>query len=218
MKKRSSNQIKGMIICLAILVLVVLIVMIIFLSQVKKENIQGIQINENTQSTENAVIEKPYYEVNTDNLDTKLENINTRYNIVKSDENGIFKVVLNGKKLYFTINDKEKFNKAYENVKFNIDEEIEIAIHDYKIVDFEIGKIKNDLYLIVVTDSGKIGVMNMDVAINKNVFRIKNELIGFDSSVMQIQNVIKVSDSNEENTIVVITADQKNYDLESFVE
>lgn len=217
MKRRSSNQIKNMIIVLVILIVLVLIASIIFLFNVK---INSNSENENVvnEESESKNITHSYYKLNINNMNTNLENINVTYNLIKSDKDGMFKFTLEKNKIYFQINDKTKFESKYENTKLDTTKKTEVVLNDYKIVDFVVGNIKDDLYLVVVTDSGNISYMNIDEAINKNVFRIKNELKTFESSVMQIQNAIKVTENNETETVVVITADNKNYDLESFVE
>lgn len=216
MKKRSANQIKNLIIALIVLVVLAVVFLIVFLA-----NVNVNKTTENTvasESEETEGVTEEYYTVNAENMDNSVNNVDVQYYIEKADANGIFKFTLKDNKLSFVINDEEKFADRYSNTELDLNDETEVALHDYKIVDFAVGNVGDALYLVVVTDSGYASVMNVDEAVERNVFRIKNELISLKSSIMQVQCAVKVVDSVESESIVLVAADRVCYDLESLIE
>ena len=81
-----------------------------------------------------------------------------------------------------------------------------------------IGTCKNDEYLIALMSDGKLGIMNIQDAIENNVFRIKNQLVSIGNvKATGISNGYK-TDNKREDTIIVKADDGKKYDLADFVE
>lgn len=209
MKKRSSNQIKKILIGTVILVVGVLIVLIIFLLNVDIKGADDLQDDTETfvvtgNTTQNIV-----------SIDDSLSQYNT---VIKDDEN-MFEVRFDGEKMYFSILDKDNFLKKYPNSEVNTSNEIEIATHNYNVDSILIGTCKNDEYLIALMSDGKIGIMNVQEAIENNVFRIKNQLISIgNAKAISISNGYKENNNKRENTIIVKANDEKKYDLSDFIE
>lgn len=209
MKKRSSNQIKKILIGTAIIVVGALIALIVFLLNVNIKGVDDLQDSTETSevtgnTTQNIV-----------SIDDSLSQYNT---VIKDDEN-MFEVRFDGEKMYFSILDKDNFLKKYPNSEVNISNEIEIATHNYNVDSILIGTCKNDEYLIALMSDGKIGIMNVQEAIENNVFRIKNQLISIgNAKAISISNGYKESNNKRENTIIVKANDEKKYDLSDFIE
>ncbi len=210
MKRRSSNQIKKILIGTVILVVGVLIALIIFLLNVDIKGADDLQEN-----TENSV--------NTDNTNQNIVSIEdnnlSEYNIVAKDEENTFEIRFDGEKMYFSIMDEDNFLKKYPKSEVNTSKDIEIATHDYKVDNICVGICKNEEYLIVLMKDGSLGIMNITDAIENNVFRIKNQLISIGNvKAISISNGYKKSNNKQENTIIVEGNDEKKYDLADFVE
>lgn len=209
MKKRSSNQIKKILIGTVIVVVGVLIALIIFLLNVDIKGADDLQDDTETfvvtgNTTQNVL-----------SIDDSLSQYNT---VIKDDEN-MFKVRFDGEKMYFSILDKDNFLKKYPNSEVDTSNEIEIATHNYNVDSILIGTCKNEEYLIALMSDGKIGIMNVQEAIENNVFRIKNQLISIgNAKAIGISNGYKKSNNKQENTIIVKANDEKKYDLADFVE
>lgn len=209
MKKRSSNQIKKILIGTVILVVGVLIALIIFLLNVDIKGADDLQDN-----TETFVVTG-----NTTQNIVSIEDSLSQYNTVIKDDENMFEVRFDGEKMYFSILDKDNFLKKYPNSEVNTSNEIEIATHNYNVDSILIGTCKNDEYLIALMSDGKIGIMNVQEAIENNVFRIKNQLISIgNAKAISISNGYKESNNKRENTIIVKADDGKKYDLADFVE
>lgn len=209
MKKRSSNQIKKILIGTVIVVVGVLIALIIFLLNVDIKGADDLQ-----DDTETFVVTG-----NTTQNIVSIDDSLSQYNTVTKDDENMFEVRFDGEKMYFSILDKDKFLKKYPNSEVNTSNEIEIATHNYNVDSILIGTCKNDEYLIALMSDGKIGIMNVQEAIENNVFRFKNQLISIgNAKAISISNGYKKSNNKQENTIIVKANDEKKYDLADFVE
>ena len=164
MKRKSSSQIKNMLVWLAILILVILIGLIIFVLNV---NIESTSSNDQPENQVQNVVENP----NSNLIATDaVEGI--EYNIIAKDDLASYEIVLKDKKLYFNVIDEKKFLVKFSKSKVT-DMENEIAIHDYKITNIYVGKYNEEEYLLALTEDGALGIMNINDAVEENVFRIK---------------------------------------------
>ena len=210
MKRKSSSQIKNMLVLLAILILVILIGLIIFVLNV---NIESTSSNDQPENQVQNVVEDP----NSNLIATDaVEGI--EYNIIAKDDLASYEIVLKDKKLYFNVIDENKFLGKFPKSKVT-DIENEIAIHDYKITNIYVGKYNEDEYLLALTEDGALGIMNINDAVEENVFRIKNQLITLGKGkIVNVDNGIKVYDNKEEETMIIEADDGKKYNLDNFVE
>lgn len=210
MKRKSSSQIKNMLVWLAILILVILIGLIIFVLNV---NIESTSSNDQPENQVQNVVENP----NSNLIATDaVEGI--EYNIIAKDNLASYEIVLKDKKLYFNVIDENKFLGKFSKSKV-ADMENEIAIHDYKITNIYVGKYNEEEYLLALTEDGALGIMNINDAVEENVFRIKNQLITLGKGkIVNVDNGIKVYDNKEEETMIIEADDGKKYNLDNFVE
>ena len=210
MKRKSSSQIKNMLVWLAILILVILIGLIIFVLNV---NIESTSSNDQPENQLQNVVENP----NSNLIATDaVEGI--EYNIIAKDNLASYEIVLKDKKLYFNVIDENKFLGKFSKSKVT-DMENEIAIHDYKITNIYVGKYNEEEYLLALTEDGALGIMNINDAVEENVFRIKNQLITLGKGkIVNVDNGIKVYDNKEEETMIIEADDGKKYNLDNFVE
>lgn len=210
MKRKSSSQIKNMLVWLAILILVILIGLIIFVLNV---NIESTGSNDQPENQVQNVVENP----NSNLIATDaVEGI--EYNIIAKDDLASYEIVLKDKKLYFNVIDENKFLGKFPKSKVT-DIENEIAIHDYKITNIYVGKYNEDEYLLALTEDGALGIMNINDTVEENVFRIKNQLITLGKGkIVNVDNGIKVYDNKEEETMIIEADDGKKYNLDNFVE
>lgn len=210
MKRKSSSQIKNMLVLLAILILVILIGLIIFVLNV---NIESTGSNGQPENQVQNVVE----DLNSNLIATDaIEGI--EYNIIAKDDLASYEIVLKDKKLYFNVIDENKFLGKFSKSKVT-DIENEIAIHDYKITNIYVGKYNEDEYLLALTEDGALGIMNINDAVEENVFRIKNQLITLGKGkIVNVDNGIKVYDNKEEETMIIEADDGKKYNLDNFVE
>ena len=210
MKRKSSSQIKNMLVLLAILILVILIGLIIFVLNV---NIESTSSNDQPENQVQNVVEDP----NSNLIATDaVEGI--EYNIIAKDDLASYEIVLKDKKLYFNVIDENKFLGKFSKSKVT-DIENEIAIHDYKITNIYVGKYNEDEYLLALTEDGALGIMNINDAVEENVFRIKNQLITLGKGkIVNVDNGIKVYDNKEEEPMIIEADDGKKYNLDNFVE
>lgn len=210
MKRKSSSQIKNMLVWLAIFILVILIGLIIFVLNV---NIESTSSNDQPENQVENVVEDP----NSNLIATDaVEGI--EYNIIAKDDAASYEIVLKDKKLYFNVIDENKFLDKFSKSKVT-DIENEIAIHDYKITNIYVGKYNKDDYLLALTEDGSLGIMNINDAVEENVFRIKNQLITLGKGkIVNVDNGIKVYDNKEEETMIIEADDGKKYNLDNFVE
>ena len=210
MKRKSSSQIKNMLVWLAILILVILIGLRIFVLNV---NIESTSSNDQPENQVQNVVENP----NSNLIATDaVEGI--EYNIIAKDDLASYEIVLKDKKLYFNVIDENKFLGKFSKSKVT-DMENEIAIHDYKITNIYVGKYNEEEYLLALTEDGALGIMNINDAVEENVFRIKNQLITLGKGkIVNVDNGIKVYDNKEEETMIIEADDGKKYNLDNFVE
>ncbi len=210
MKRKSSSQIKNMLVWLAIFILAILIGLIIFVLNV---NIESTSSNDQPENQVENVVEDP----NSNLIATDaVEGIG--YNIIAKDDAASYEIVLKDKKLYFNVIDENKFLDKFSKSKVT-DIENEIAIHDYKITNIYVGKYNKDDYLLALTEDGTLGIMNINDAVEENVFRIKNQLITLGKGkIVNVDNGIKVYDNKEEETMIIEADDGKKYNLDNFVE
>lgn len=206
MKKRSSNQIRNFIIAFVILMILVLIGLIIFLLTVDIKNIRNYGERE---SVSNNITEEKVKDEQIDISD---------YELVKTSYDGEIEVRLSDQKLFFSVKIESLFKEMYPKAIIDINKSSEIVVHENRIEDFCIGKIGEKNYLFVLTDNGSIGVMNINEAVENDVFRIKNKLITFEKSVVRVSNFAGKLDNGTVNTVIVVTEDGKKYDLSKFVE
>lgn len=203
MKKRSSNQIKSFIIVFVAILMIALIGLIVFLLNVDiKRNVN------NQENSEEKVVENEKQEYES----ISLEN----YTITKKDSDNIMEIkILNGKLILDIINEL-KFKEIYPDSIIDTNEEFEIAVHENKIEDIIISKIGEKHYLLVITDKGHVGIMNIEDAVENDVFRIKNSLISFEKPVIRLINA--ETNNGEKQTVIVILSDGNKYDLSNIVE
>lgn len=210
MKRKSSSQIKNMLVWLAIFILVILIGLIIFVLNV---NIESTSSNDQPENQVENVVEDPNSNLITTDAVEGIE-----YNIIAKDDAASYEIVLKNKKLYFNVIDENKFLDKFSKSKVT-DIENEIAIHDYKITNIYVGKYNKDEYLLALTEDGSLGIMNINDAVEENVFRIKNQLITLGKGkIVNVDNGIKVYDNKEEETMIIEADDGKKYNLDNFVE
>lgn len=210
MKKKSSTQIKNILIGMVILVVVVLIALIIFLLTVDVKSADDWQDN-----TENSV--------NTNEVTQNVVSIEddslSEYNIVARDEEDTYEIRFDGEKIYFSVLDNDNFMKKFPKSEVSTSKETEIAAHDYKMSSILVGKCKNEEYLIVLMNDGTLGIMNVSEAVENNVLRLKNKLISITNvKAISISNGYKKSDNKQEDTIIIKASDEKKYDLADFIE
>lgn len=209
MKKRSSNQIKKILIGTAIIVVGALIALIVFLLNVNIKGVDDLQ-----DSTETSEVTG-----NTTQNIASIDDSLSEYDTVAKDDDNTFEVRFDGEKMYFSILDEDNFLKKYPKSEVNTSDEIEIATHNYNVDSILIGTCKNDEYLIALMSDGKLGIMNIQDAIENDVFRIKNQLISIgNAKAISISNGYKESNNKRENTIIVKANDEKKYDLSDFIE
>ncbi len=210
MKRKSSSQIKNMLVWLAILILVILIGLIIFVLNV---DIESTNSNEQPENQVENVVEDPNSNlIATDTVE------GIEYNIIAKDDTASYEIILKDKKLYFNVIDENKFLDKFSKSKVTKIEN-EIATHDYKITNIYVGKYNKDEYLLALTEDGSLGIMNINDAVEENVFRIKNQLITLGKGkIINVDNGIKVYDNKEEETMIIEADDGKKYNLDNFVE
>lgn len=206
MKKRSSKQIRNLIILFAIFMMLVLIGLIIFLLTVDVKNVRSYGNGE--QNVSNVVPEK-----------TEQEDINiSDYELIKTSANGDIEIRLSEGKLLFSVKDDDLFKENYPHSVVGTVKNAIIATHENTIVDFCIGKIDEKNYVFVLTDKGSVGVMDIDDAVNTDVFRIKNKLISLDKPVVRVTAFTGTKVAESADTVIATTEDGKKYDLTKFVE
>lgn len=206
MKKRSSNQIRNLIILFVIFMMLILIGLIIFLLTVDVKN------------TRNSGNEQQNVS-NVTNGEKEQENINiSDYELIKISVDGDIEVRLSEGELLFSVKDDNLFKENYPRSVVGTIKNAIIATHENTIVDMCIGKIEEKNYLFVLTDKGSVGVMDIDDAVNTDVFRIKNKLISFDKPVVRMTAFNGTDMAENTDTVIVWTDDGEKYDLAKFVE
>lgn len=209
MKKRSSNQIKKIIISFIVFLIFVLIGLIIFLLTVDIDTGKSYETEQEMNSNNTNVIDE-----NQRDDDIAISN----YEIIKASYDGDIEVRLTNNNVIFSIKDEELFRKNYTNSVIDTSTDEIIAVHENNIEDICIGKIDNKKYLFVLTDKGYVGVMDINEAVETDVFRIKNKLISFEKPVVRMTVLNGVEMAESKDTVIVTTEDGKKYDLSRFVE
>lgn len=213
MKKRSTAQIKAMIIGLVVVMILAIVLLMIFLFNVEVKNTSEIadsSANEVTNEIENYTY--------VGEVLTAEEKEGYTYELFSNDLDGSYRLTLAEGKIYFDVVDEEKFLKKYPDMNIDLKKTNEVFLNDYPIKDILVGKIGEKEYLLAITEKGAIGVMNINNAVKDNVFRIKKELISFNNGVLRIENTFRKKENENQNTMIAITIDGKNYDLEDFVD
>ncbi len=210
MKRRSSNQIRNFIICFVIFMMLALVGLIIFLLTVDVKNFRNYsdgQVSSNNENSNNA----------SENQETEDIDVSD-YELTITSYNGDIEVQLSEGKVLFSVIRDDVFKENYPNSVIDTITDAVVAIHENVIEDIFIGKIGEKNYLFVLTDKGSVGVMDIDDAVENDVFRIKNKLISFDSPVVRMANFRGISSTEKPDTVIVTTQDGKRYDLNKFVE
>ncbi len=193
MKKNSSKDIRNFILIIFLILVFVLIGLIIFLFtvDVKMNNIMTYDVN--TQESKS--------EIQDSSKNITLAN----YDLFKKSSEGDIEIKLSGDKVFISAKNEEK---SYNNIEVNVKENI--------IQDIFIGKIDKKEYLLVLTDKGSIGIMEIDEAIEKNKFEINDDLITFEKQIIRLENANMKLDNEYLETIIIFTSDGMKYDLSDF--
>lgn len=213
-RRKSSKELRNMLIALIIMIVLILIAFIIFIFNVdvKKNgttNIRNIISNKNNKENENVVI---------DGVIAPDELAGAEYESVDYDKECSFQVKTNKGKVYLNVLDEDIFEKKYPNSKLDLKLEKEIATHDYKVKEVYIKKCRDIEYLLVTMEDGNIGIMDIEEAIKENVFRIKNELITLNKPVSRIFTTYRTFNNETQETTVLVSSNGQMYDLQNFVE
>lgn len=210
MKKRSSNQIRNFIICFVIFMMLALVGLIIFLLTVDVKNFRNYNDGQALSNNEDS---------NSPSENQKSEDIDiSDYELVETSYDGDIEVRLSKENLLFSVIRDDVFKENYPNSVIDTITNAIVAVHGNVIEDICIGKIGKKNYLFVLTDKGSVGVMEIDEAVENDVFRIKNKLISFDNPVVRMASFNGISSTENSDTVIVITQDGKKYDLAKFVE
>lgn len=206
MKKRSSNQIRNLIVIFVALMMIVLVGLIIFLLTVDVKDVRN--YGDEQKSSNNTIAES-----------SQKEEINVSdYELAETSADGDIEIRLSDGKLLFSVKRDDLFKENYPKAVIDTSTDEVIAIHENKIADICIGRIDKKNYLFVLTDKGSVGVMNIDEAVNTDVFRIKNKMISFDKPVIRMIAFDGIEAMQTNNTVVVWTEDGDKFDLTKFVE
>lgn len=213
-RRKSSKELRKMLIALIIMFVLILIAFLIFIFNVdvKKNdltNIRNIISNNDNEENENVIV---------DGVIAPDELAGAEYESVDYDKDGAFEIKTNDGKVYLNVLDESIFRNKYPNSKLDMQLEKEIATHDYRVKEVYIKKCKDIEYLLVTMEDGSIGIMNVDEAIKENVFRIKNELITLNKPVSRICTSYRVYDNKTEETTILVSSNGQMYDLQKFVE
>ena len=206
---KNIGQIKAMIGFVVFLIVAAIIGLVVFLATVKlPEN--------NTEEEQPLPSETTSYEqIEVSNVITSSENNGSTFKLY--DSNGVYSVELENGVVTFNVEDKDLFERDFPSSKFH-DETVIIATHNYKIKDVFLGIMDEEEYVIVITNDGRVGTMNVKEAVNDNVFRIKNKLLEFEQKIAFIQKV-SISDGTEDiASTLAVAVDGTIYDLSSFLD
>lgn len=212
-RRKSSKQLRNMVIALIVLIIVILIAFIVFIFNVdvKKNSSANIRdiISNKDEKKEDIVV---------DGVIAPDELVGAEYESYDCDNENTFEIRTVSGKVYFNVLDEDKFNGKYNNAKLDLEEEKEIATHDYKIKEVYIQKCNNKEYLLVTMEDGSIGIMDIKEAINENVFRIKKELITLNKPISRIVTSYRTLNNNTEEATILVSSNGQMYDLQKFVE
>lgn len=190
MKKRNSKQIKAMIILVFALIVLLFIGLIIFILNIDVKKVSNINLFTSDNEASNEQVERIE--------SVKLED----YDFVEENNDLNMSVKISNRKVILKIQDEEK----------------EVIVHGNTIVDTLISEIKNKKYMLVLTDKGSIGVMDLEEAMENDVFRIRNALISIEQPIVRMVNANIILSNGEVRTVIVTTSDNNYYDLAEFVE
>lgn len=207
-KGRNSKQIGKLIACLFVIMIIIIIILFVFLFNVDVNNDSLVSKNNENGSGYN------YIDMDENRILTSEENYIASYDLISNSFNGEYQVILSEKKLYLNILDKNEFNKNFPNNELSLENEIEMG--DYEVKQLNVGKIGDKDYLVIITDNGSVGIMDLEDAINSNSLLIEENLVSLDSGVIRFQNVSRHVEDDKENTIIAITSDGNSYDLMEF--
>ena len=203
----NSEQIKKIIIIVVIIIAFLFIGLVILtIGASKKVNIG---------EADKYVIEVGDNTVVSDDIE---EFVDKDIEIVSYSDDASYKVVLKNNKLYINIIDAESFMKTIPNSNVKDNDFIEIYTNNFKIIDVYSIDINDEKYVIALTRDGKIGRMNIQEAFDSNIFRLKNELVGLEKEIIKIRKVVKNTENKEEKMIVVVTEEDKVYNLQDLME
>lgn len=210
MKKKNSKELKTIVICFFVFIAILIVALFVFLMNVSVNDggtgLGEINIGDDLLQEEDSKM-------------TSIDDIEeSPYSIVAKDTEGTFQVILKNKKINFEVLSKDEFLKKYPKAKNDVEKSDEIIVHGYDITGVYVMNYKEKEYVLALTSDGSIGIMNVEDAVNEDVFRIKNKLISLDNKkVQEIYQSEKEVNNDSEKTIVVKCDDGKKYDLESFI-
>lgn len=212
-RRKSSKQLRNIVVAFIVIIVIILIAFMIFIFNVDvKENGSanlGEIFNNKSESDTNTVI---------DGVIAPEELVGAEYESVAFDRENTFEVVVDNEKVYINILDKDEFENKYPNSKLEEDDEKEIAIHDYKVEEVYIQMCNNKEYLLVTMSDGNIGIMDIEEAVNENVFRIKKELITLNKPVSRIFTTYRTFNDETKEATILVSSNGQMYDLQKFVE
>jgi len=214
-KKRSSKQIRNIIILVITLLILILITFLIFIFTV---DIKKVTPGINNVSFQNIANPENIINVTGEGIAIIDGQETAKFESVAYDRESSLQIKFSEGKLYLTIINQELFNEKYKNSKLDIGSKKEITIHDYKIQEIYIQKCADSEYLLAIMEDGSMGVMNIDEAIKENVFRLKNELIRLDDNIVKVYQTVKILDEKEIDAAIIETSNRQKYDLQKFVE
>ncbi len=211
-RRKSSKQLKNMIIAMIVLIVLILIAFLVFIFNVDvNKNGSGLKdfVSSNKNNKEEAVI---------DGVIAPDELVGAEYESVSYDRENTFEVVTINEKVYFNVLDEERFNSKYSNSKLEENSKKEVATHDYKVNEVYVQICAGREYLLVTMEDGNIGIMDIEEAVNENVFRIKKELITLNKPVSRIYSTYRTFNDEVQESTVLVSSNGQMYDLQKFVE
>jgi len=201
-----------MIIAMIVLIVLILIAFLVFIFNVDvNKNGSGLKdfVSSNKNNKEEAVI---------DGVIAPDELVGAEYESVSYDRENTFEVVTINEKVYFNVLDEERFNSKYSNSKLEENSKKEVATHDYKVNEVYVQICAGREYLLVTMEDGNIGIMDIEEAVNENVFRIKKELITLNKPVSRIYSTYRTFNDEVQESTVLVSSNGQMYDLQKFVE
>ena len=137
-RRKSSKELRNMLIALIIMIILILIAFMIFIFNVdvKKNgstNIRNIISNKDSKESENVII---------DGVIAPDELEGAEYESVDYDEDRAFEIKTKNGKVYLNVLDEDGFKNKYPNSKLDLQVEKEIATHDYKIKEVYIKNVR----------------------------------------------------------------------------
>lgn len=212
-RKRSSKQLRNIVIAMILIIVFILIAFLIFIFNVdiKKSGTGIIDVvaSNKKEDKEEAIV---------NGVIAPDELAGAEYESVAYDRENTFEVVTLQGKVYLNVLDKQGFGRKYPNSKLNMDTEKEIAIHGYKVKEVYIQICDEKEYLLVTMEDGNIGIMDIEESIEENVFRIKKELITLNKPVSRIFTTYRTFNNETQESTILVSSNGQMYDLQKFVE